>query len=74
MQSSECRSKGRIDQAANDFIKMDGRGGWMQVRCGSKADLTAPICDFRFAPDSGHVATAAPCPLGATTGLMHRSK
>ena len=43
------------------------------VRCGSKADLTARMSDFRFTPQSGLRADIAPCPFGAISGLMHRS-
>ena len=43
-------------------------------RNGSKADLTAPKSDFRFASESGLNSDIAPCPFGARTGLIHCSK
>jgi hypothetical protein len=45
-----------------------------KVRCGSKADLTAPKSNFRFTPQSRLRADIAPCPFRATSGLMRRSK
>jgi hypothetical protein len=43
------------------------------VAFGSKADLTAPKSNFRFAPESGLKSDIMACPLGAMNGLMHRS-
>jgi hypothetical protein len=40
----------------------------------SKVDLMAPKRDFRYAPGSGIKSDVPPCPFGANTGLMHRSK
>jgi hypothetical protein len=44
------------------------------VRFGSKADMTAGICDVCFTPKSGHRLSALACPLCATSRLMHCSK
>jgi len=38
------------------------------VAYGSKADLTPPKSDFRFAPESGLKSDIAPCPFGAMNG------
>jgi hypothetical protein len=43
------------------------------VRVGSKAALTAPKSDFRYALESGRNSDIAPCPFGATSGLIYRS-
>jgi hypothetical protein len=44
------------------------------VRFGSKAALTAPKSNFRFAPESGLKSDVAPCPKSAKSRLMHRNK
>ena len=43
------------------------------VSLGSSTDLTAPKFDFRSSPESGLKSDIGPCPVRATTRLMHRS-
>jgi hypothetical protein len=50
------------------------RAETLQVRFGSRADLTALECDFRYAPESRHRLPYPACPESATTGLMHCAK
>jgi len=48
--------------------------GDLNFRIGSTTDLTALKPDFRFTPESRLRADIAPCPVRASSGLMHRSK
>jgi len=43
--------------------------GVRDVGLGSKGDLTALKCDFRFAPDSRHKSDIASGPFSARSGL-----
>jgi len=43
------------------------------VRCGSRAAGAARSPDVGLSPDSGGIADVPYPPLGAITGLMHRS-
>ena len=40
----------------------------INVRFGSKADVTASTCDVRFTPESGHSPTRSGCLLWANCG------
>jgi hypothetical protein len=49
-------------------------GAQSDVRVGSKAALTAPKSNFRFAPEGGLKSDITPCPKRANKGLKHRTK
>jgi hypothetical protein len=40
----------------------------VDVRFGSKADVTVSPLDVRFTPESGHLQCTSPCPLSARSG------
>jgi hypothetical protein len=44
---------------------------WVDVRSGSKCDLTAPKHDFRDTPRNGHRQTDAVGPFRAKTGSVY---
>jgi hypothetical protein len=46
--------------------------GGLELRCASFIALAA--ADVRFTPKSGHCRARMGCPLGAKSGLMHRSE
>src|SRR5260370_39958162 len=44
------------------------------VTFGVKSEMTPSKLYVRYSPESGHSSPPSQCPLGAKTGLMHRSK
>jgi hypothetical protein len=60
------RKSRRFDSDHQSTLVAIGIG--RHVRVGSKADLTAPKSDFRFAPESGLKSDIPPCPFRANFG------
>jgi hypothetical protein len=57
---------------ASDVVK--GRATRIDVRLGSKASVWSCTSDVCFYPDNGGIADVPRVLLGASSGLMHRSK